>query len=100
MLPSSREGFGIVIIEAFACGVPVVTVKEKYNAAQGLVEDGVNGFIVKLVDKELAKGVEKIIKDEVCYKRLSAMSLRKAGEYDWEKIVEKICSVYEDCIEK
>jgi glycosyltransferase involved in cell wall biosynthesis len=94
ILPSSREGFGMVVIEAFACGVPVVTVKEKYNAAQGLVEDGVDGFVVKLGDKEIAAGVEKIIKDYACYKRSSDMSLRKSVGYDWNKIVEKICSLY------
>ncbi|WP_243684716.1 glycosyltransferase [Methanosarcina barkeri] len=61
VLPSSREGFGMVVIEAFACGVPVVTVRAKYNAAQGLVEDGVDGFIVGLEEREIAKAVIKII---------------------------------------
>ena len=98
ILPSSREGFGMVVIEAFACGVPVVTVKEKYNAAQGLVEDGVDGFVVKLGDKEIAAGVEKIIKDYAYYKESSDMSLRKSVGYDWNIIVEKICSLYNETV--
>ncbi|MHB8100976.1 MAG: glycosyltransferase family 4 protein [Methanosarcina sp.] len=100
VLPSSREGFGMVVIEAFACGVPVVTVRERYNAAQGLVDDGVDGFVVELGDREIAKGIEKIIKEEASHKRFSSMSLHKAAEYNWDGIVEKICLVYEDCIEK
>jgi glycosyltransferase involved in cell wall biosynthesis len=100
VLPSSREGFGMVVIEAFACGVPVVTVREKYNAAQELIDDGKDGYIVELGDKNIAKGIEKIIKGEDYYKRLMNMSLRKAEEYDWNEIVEKICLMYEDCIEK
>ncbi len=94
VLPSSREGFGMVVIEAFACGVPVVTVKEKYNAAQGLVEEGIDGFVVDLKDSEIAKGIEKIIKDEACYKKLSAMSFRKASEYDWGRIVSELVLYY------
>lgn len=109
VLPSSREGFGMVVIEAFACGVPVVTVRERYNAAQGLVDDGVDGFVVELGDREIAAGIEKvikekgiknIIKEEAYYKRLSGMSLYKAVEYNWDEIVGKICSVYEDRIEE
>jgi glycosyltransferase involved in cell wall biosynthesis len=100
VLPSSREGFGMVVIEAFACGVPVVTVREKYNAAQGLVDDGVDGFVVELGDKEIAAGIEKVIKKEASHKRFSSMSLYKAAEYNWDGIVEKICSVYEDRIEE
>lgn len=94
VLPSSREGFGMVVIEAFACGVPVVTVSERHNAAQSLVEDGVNGFVVELGDREIAKGIEKIIKEKICYKKFSATSLRKAGEYDWEKIMSELILFY------
>lgn len=94
VLPSSREGFGMVVIEAFACGVPVVTVREKYNAAQSLVEDGVDGLVVELEDREIAKGVEKIIKEETRYRKFSAKGLSKAGEYDWEKIVLELILYY------
>jgi glycosyltransferase involved in cell wall biosynthesis len=100
VLPSSREGFGMVVIEAFACGVPVVTVREMYNAAQGLVDDGADGYIVGLGEREIAKGIEKIIKKEASHKRFSSMSLHKAAGYNWDGIVEKICSVYKDCIKK
>lgn len=94
VLPSSREGFGMVVIEAFACGVPVVTVNEKYNAAQSLVENGVNGLIVKPGDRGIAQGLEEIIRDEAAYESYSAVSLLKAREYDWEKIVSELILYY------
>ena len=46
VLPSRREGYGRVVIEASARGVPVVVVADPDNAATELVEDGVNGAIV------------------------------------------------------
>jgi len=42
LLLSSREGFGISIIEAYACGIPVITVNQENNAAQYLVSDGID----------------------------------------------------------
>jgi glycosyltransferase involved in cell wall biosynthesis len=100
VLPSIREGFGMVVIEAFACGVPVVTVKAKYNAAQGLVENEVDGLVVKPEDREIAKAVQKIIEKNSDYSKTSEAALRKAEKYNWEKIVEKICLVYKDSMKK
>jgi len=45
VLPSQREGYGLVVVEAFARGTPAVVVDDPDNAAVELVEDGANGFI-------------------------------------------------------
>jgi glycosyltransferase involved in cell wall biosynthesis len=45
VLPSRREGYGMVVVEAIASGTPAVVVDGPDNAAVELVEDGVNGFV-------------------------------------------------------
>jgi glycosyltransferase involved in cell wall biosynthesis len=45
VLPSRREGYGLVVVEAAAHGTPSVVVAGSDNAAVELVEEGVNGFI-------------------------------------------------------
>jgi glycosyltransferase involved in cell wall biosynthesis len=95
VLPSSREGFGMVVIEAFACGVPVVTVNEKYNAAQGLVEDGVDGIVVGLEEKEIAEATEKLIKRNSENWKASEIVINKAKKYNWDEIVENTLLAYE-----
>jgi glycosyltransferase involved in cell wall biosynthesis len=45
VLPSRREGYGLVVVEASAAGTPAVVVRGEDNAATELVEEGVNGFI-------------------------------------------------------
>jgi glycosyltransferase involved in cell wall biosynthesis len=45
LLPSRREGYGMIVIEAAASGTPSVVVREPDNAAVELIEEGVNGFI-------------------------------------------------------
>jgi glycosyltransferase involved in cell wall biosynthesis len=47
LLPSRREGYGLVVIEAAAHGTPSVVVAGQDNAAVELVADGVNGFIAQ-----------------------------------------------------
>jgi glycosyltransferase involved in cell wall biosynthesis len=45
VLPSRREGYGLVVVEAAARGVPSVVVRAPDNAATELIEEGVNGFV-------------------------------------------------------
>ena len=44
-LPSTREGYGLVVVEASSVGTPAVVVDAPDNAALELVEDGVNGVV-------------------------------------------------------
>lgn len=52
LLPSRREGYGLVIVEAAAQGTPCIVVQGPDNAAVELVEDGVNGVIARSADPE------------------------------------------------
>ncbi len=61
VLPSTREGFGISLLEANACGVPVLTVDHPDNAACDLVRRGRTGLISPLDPVAMADAIEKIL---------------------------------------
>jgi glycosyltransferase involved in cell wall biosynthesis len=46
LLPSLREGYGLIVIEAAAFGTPCITIAAPDNAAQELIVNGVNGYVV------------------------------------------------------
>ena len=50
--PSSREGYGMIVVEASARGVPVVIAPGEDNAATELVDDGRNGFVASSAEPE------------------------------------------------
>jgi glycosyltransferase involved in cell wall biosynthesis len=56
--PSSREGYGMIVVEASAAGVPALVINGEDNAAVELIETGHNGFIVQSPDpRALAEGI-------------------------------------------
>ena len=61
VLPSRREGYGMVVVEASASGTPSVVVREPDNAATELVEDGVNGVIAASASpQDLAAAIVRV----------------------------------------
>lgn len=89
VLPSEREGFGIVIIEAMACNVPVVTLDVPGNAARHLVQSGITGSVV-------AKTAPAVAAATIDW--LDASGPRAVDQhvrhYDWQPISEQLSQVY------
>jgi glycosyltransferase involved in cell wall biosynthesis len=52
VLPSRREGYGLVVVEACAAGTPAVVVADPDNAAVELIEEGANGFVARSASPE------------------------------------------------
>ena len=96
VLPSTREGFGIVVIEANACGLPVVVVDHEMNAATDLVLEGVNGIKSGLKVDEMA---ENIIKSLESSGKCKEKCIELSREYDWNKIVDSLEKVYKDTVD-
>ena len=60
-LPSTREGYGLVVVEGGGWGVPSVVVQSPDNAALELVEDGVNGVVARSTEPdELAAAILRV----------------------------------------
>lgn len=89
ILPSSREGFGIVALEALASGTPVITANSKSNAAKDLIIDGKNGFIVDLSPEAIKSAILQIDKA-----KMSEAAQASASDYDWDSISHKTSTVY------
>jgi glycosyltransferase involved in cell wall biosynthesis len=84
VLPSILEGFGQVILEAMATGIPVVA--SENTAAIDIIEDGVDGYVIKIRDIDAIK--EKIKNLQLNFslvKRIGKMAHKKAKIYTWEK---------------
>jgi glycosyltransferase involved in cell wall biosynthesis len=61
VLPSRREGYGLVVVEACAAGTPAVVVADPDNAAVELIEDGVNGVVAPSASPEaLAAAISRV----------------------------------------
>ena len=61
VLPSRREGYGLVVVESSARGTPTVVVEEPDNAATELVDEGENGFIAtSAAPGPLADAIERV----------------------------------------
>lgn len=85
--PSFREGFGITLLEAYACGLAVVTVKHPGNAAQYLVKKGL-GIVCKPTPEAVAQSIEKLLGTTA--KETKAV----AASYDWSKQALNLKQVY------
>jgi glycosyltransferase involved in cell wall biosynthesis len=81
VLPSSREGFGISVIEANAAGLPAITTNYPGNAAKDLISKGRNGLVCEPTPEALASGIKHILKSRNSFDPRIA-----ANEYDWQAI--------------
>jgi D-inositol-3-phosphate glycosyltransferase len=99
IVPSHYESFGMVALEAMACGIPVVA--SQVGGLAYLVKDGKTGFSIPGGDPELlAEKLSELIGDHALRKRMGAQAATYAKAYRWENIAHKIAALYSDLLKK
>ena len=84
VLPSSVEGFGIVVLEANAFGVPVIA---STGVPQGAVRDGFNGLRYKFGDIQgLAGAIVRLLQNSALYASLSDNAMKNAQRFTWSRV--------------
>jgi len=87
VLPSSWEGFGNVLIEAMACGVPIISTNCPYGPDE-IITDGINGILIPVNDeKALSEAIMRLFKNNSLRKRLAEEGRKRAEDFRIEKMV-------------
>lgn len=90
VLPSEREGYGSVVVEAMAAGKPVVTGDFRGNAARHLVRSNGCGLVVPHSMDGFSRGIETLLSDGSLWDRCSSAGLARARSLDWADIAERL----------
>jgi glycosyltransferase involved in cell wall biosynthesis len=90
--PSLFEGFGLVVLEAMACGVPVIATPN--GAAPDIIHDGQDGFIVPIRDSHaLAEKLELLSNDRALLAYMSHAARRTAAQHSWQLYRERLAEI-------
>lgn len=95
VLPTYYEAFGKVIIEAMACGLPVITTKRGGN--EEAVSDGVSGLLVNYGSvKELAEAITKILSNDKLARQMGEMGRERVQkDFTWKIVANRLNRIYE-----
>jgi D-inositol-3-phosphate glycosyltransferase len=98
VLPSYYESFGMVALEAMACGSPVVA--SRVGGLQTTVRDRVTGLLVPEQDAAaLADALDRLLADEDLRWRLGREGVRWAAQHRWPCVAEAVCREYAALVE-
>jgi len=95
---TTAEGFGMVLIEANACGKPVIG--SKIGGIKYVIKDGETGLLVPAGDpKALAKAIMKLLEDEELAKKMGLKGKKMVEKnYTWNKAAKMTERVYREVV--
>ena len=98
VLPSTKEGLGLSLMEAMAAGVCVIGTD--VGGIKSLIQDGVNGLVVKPADaRGLSAAISGLLKDSPKRESLAREGQRFiAQNFSQEKMVSETERVYSECL--
>jgi len=93
-LSSDWEGFGNVVVEAMACGTPVVCTRYRYGAEE-IITDGENGILVPCGDvRALSAALCEVLGDEGLRRNLAAAATKRAMDFEVARITGRYEQVF------
>ena len=93
MVPSCSESFGLVAVEAQACGTPVVAAS--VGGLRTAVADGVSGVLVDSRDPlRYARAVQDLIARPAILARMSLRAREHASRFSWSSTVDRLLHLY------
>ena len=99
VMPSHYESFGMVALEAMACGTPVIA--SQVGGLAFLVQDGVTGYTVPAEDHNaLCDRLTALLGNESLQQRMGRNAADYARNYGWEKIANQMVEVYGELVRK
>ncbi len=97
VMPSYYESFGMVALEAMACGTPVIA--SQVGGLSFTVQDGVTGFLVPGQDPPaLAEKITLLLKDKALRNKLGGQGIEWAQQHSWATIADQIVSLYAELV--
>ncbi len=97
LVPSHYESFGMVALEAMACGKPVIA--SETGGLAFLVKNGETGFHVPAADPQaLATQIKELMMDEVLRARIGKQAAQYAREFSWSIIADQILELYDSVL--
>jgi len=93
LFPSLMEGFGLPVLEAMTCGAPVIG--SNRSSIPELIEDEDFMFDPENED-EIASLINEVLKNPLFKQKSIEHSLQKSKEYSWNKVTNKVLSIYSD----
>ena len=94
VIPSFYEPFGIVALEAMACGCPVVA--SDTGGLKEIVTDGVNGYLVAIGEYlPLAQRIASLLLDRDRRKAMAIAARARAAQYSWSRSAGQTLDLYE-----
>lgn len=98
VLPSRREGFGLVLAEAMACGVPVVSTR--VGGIPEVVEDGVTGLLVPPNDPAaIAEAIIELLDDPERMRDMGVRGRERVSEhFTWDKVAQRVVGFYQEIL--
>ena len=95
ILPSKSEGFPIVLLEALACGIPVIATNCETGPSE-IIENEKNGLLIPVEDEEALKDkMEKLFYDNELYMKLKTNARRSIKKFDIKNIVQEWIELFE-----
>ena len=99
VVPSRREAFGIVVLEAWRSGTPVVVTSRGGPAR--LVTDGVTGLVVDPEDRDaLAACLSRLVNDPATADRLGSAGRVAVKAFPWSRVAAEYEQIYDGCVRR